>query len=308
MSTAIDAGPQGTVPIDAAQAPSSGRGLASTGGRWAMLAVVVLGLVGAFLGAGVLPGMTPTSEAAGGWLGADSTWIAPATPAFRIWSVIYLGLLAYGVWQLAGSAQSARHDALRPWIMASIVLNVAWLWVVQAGWLGLSVVVIFLLLAVLCRILVLLETGRSRGWAARILLDGVQGLHLGWVSIAAVTNVAAWLASLGWFGAPLEPTRWAQIMIVVAVLVGAFTAVYSGGRFAPAAALAWGLLWVGVGRSDGSGLLSGAVALTAWGAAAIVMLCWLVSLWLSSRSATGEARDLVLDALDGGGDPVDGVR
>ena len=34
----------------------------------------------------------------------------------------------------------------------------------------------------------------------------------------------------------------------------------------------------------------------------------LAALLLSRRSATGEARDLVLDALDGGGDPIDGRR
>ena len=50
------------------------------------------------------------------------------------------------------------------------------------------------------------------------------------------------------------------------------------------------------------------MALTAWGCAGVVMLCWLAALLLSRRSATGEARDLVLDALDGGDDPVDGIR
>ena len=82
----------------------------------------------------------------------------------------------------------------------------------------------------------------------------------------------------------------------------------NGGRLAPALALAWGLYWIGIGRSDGEGLLSGAVAVTAWGSAVIVLLAWLASLLLSRRSATGEARDLIMDALDGGDDPVDGIR
>lgn len=284
------------------------RGFATGGDRFVMLLAVLLGLVGAFLGAGVLEGLTPTSEAARGWLGADATWLAPATPAFRIWTVIYAGLLAYGLWQLLPGAQSRRHDRLRPWIIASLLLNVAWLLAVQLDMLAVSVVVIVLLLAVLCRILVLLESARPRGLGERILLDGVFGLYLGWVSIATVANVAGWLASTGWSGNPFMPTTWAQIMIVVAVLIGALTSVYDGGRFAPAFALAWGLFWIGVGRSDGTGLLSGAVAVTAWGAAAIVLLSWLAALALSRKSKTGEARDLVLDALDGGDDPVDGVR
>ena len=136
----------------------------------------------------------------------------------------------------------------------------------------------------------------------------MQGLHLGWVSIAAVANLAAWLASTGVVGDPGQSSFWAKVMLVVAVLIGAFTAVYNGGRPAPAFALAWGLVWIGVGRADGTGLLSGSLALLAWGGAAIVLLCWLAALLLSRRSATGEARDLVLDALDGGGDPIDGRR
>lgn len=310
MSTATDLGPHRSTfgPDAAGRVPSSGTGLASTGGRVAMLLVVLAALVAAFLGAGVMAGFTPVAEASGGWLGPDATWVAPASPAFSIWSVIYAGLLAYAVWQFLPSAQSARHDRLRPWILVSVLLNAAWIWTVQLGLLGLSVVVIVLLLASLCRILMLLESARAHSWGERILLDGVQGLHLGWVSIATVANVAAWLASTGWTGDPFQPTTWAKIMIVVAVLVGAFTAVYDGGRPAPAFALAWGLVWIGVGRADGSGLLSGSLAVLAWGGAAIVLLCWAAALLLSRRSATGEARDLVLDALDGGDDPVDGRR
>lgn len=310
MSTATDLGPSRSPfgPDAAARVPSSGTGLSSTGGRVAMLVVVILAVVAAFLGSGVVGGLTPVAEAAGGWLGPDATWVSPATPAFGIWSVIYAGLFAYAVWQFLPSAQSARHDRLRPWILVSVLLNAAWIWTVQAGLLGLSVVVIALLLACLARILVLLESVRAHSWGERILLDGVQGLHLGWVSIAAVANLAAWLASTGVVGDPGQSSLWAKVMLVVAVLIGAFTAVYNGGRPAPAFALAWGLVWIGVGRADGTGLLSGSLALLAWGGAAIVLLCWLAALLLSRRAATGEARDLVLDALDGGGDPIDGRR
>lgn len=290
-----------------ATSPGAGGFLSTLPGKITTAVLTVIAIVTAAFGAGAFGG-TPIQEAAGGWLGPDSTWVAPASPAFSIWSVIYLGLIAYTVWQFFPAADSARHDRLRPWILAGILLNSVWIWTVQAGWLAVSVAVILVLLAVLCRILVLLESSRVRGWGERILVDGVQGLYLGWVSIATVANVAAWLGSTGWTGAPLGPIVWTNIMIVVATLVGAFTAVYSGGRLMPALGLAWGLAWVAVGRSDGTGLNSASVAITAAGAAAIVMIAWAVSLWLSSRSATGEARDLIMDALDGDDDPVDGTR
>lgn len=168
MSTATDLGPSRSPfgPDAAARVPSSGTGLSSTGGRVAMLVVVILAVVAAFLGSGVVGGLTPVAEAAGGWLGPDATWVSPATPAFGIWSVIYAGLLAYAVWQFLASAQSARHDRLRPWILVSVLLNAAWIWTVQAGLLGLSVVVIALLLTCLAWILVLLESVRAHSWGS----------------------------------------------------------------------------------------------------------------------------------------------
>ena len=75
MSTATDLGPSRSPfgPDTAARVPSSGTGLASTGGRVAMLVVVILAVVAAFLGSGVVGGLTPVAEAAGGWLGPDAT-------------------------------------------------------------------------------------------------------------------------------------------------------------------------------------------------------------------------------------------
>ncbi|MCY1157833.1 MAG: tryptophan-rich sensory protein [Citricoccus sp.] len=323
MSTAPAHGPARPV-----RASGAAGVLGTRTGQTATAVVIVLAIVSAFVGSGAIGG-TPIVEAADGWLTADSTWIAPAGPAFSIWSVIYAGLVGYGIWQFFPAADTPRHHAARPWILAGVVLNSAWIWVVQAGWLAVSVLVIVLLLVCLCRVLVILESARyreaappvtaagagastapSRGsvarWTERILLDGVQGLYLGWVTVATLANVAAWLASLGWTGAPLGPVVWATILVVVATLIATATALYDGGRFAPALATAWGLAWIAVGRSDGSGLQSASLALTAAGASVLVVLATIAAWLLSRRSVTGEARDLIADALDGDGDPIDG--
>jgi hypothetical protein len=317
-----------TGPSRPQRASGAARFLGSRTGQALTAVVIVLAIVSAFIGSGAIGG-TPIAEAAGGWLSADSTWIAPAGPAFSIWSVIYAGLVGYGIWQFFPTSATARHDVARPWILAGVVLNAAWIWTVQAGWLGMSVLVIVLLLACLCRILVILESPRYRQvaspgtaagaesagtsapgsvgrWAERILLDGVQGLYLGWVTVATLANVAAWLGSLGWTGSPLGPVVWATILVVVATLIATATALYDGGRFAPALATAWGLAWIAVGRSDGTGLQSASLAITAVGAAVLVLLATLAAWLLSRRSVTGEARDLIADALDGDGDPIDG--
>src|SRR5690606_8153684 len=120
-----DAAGPGNLPADAA---GPGDLPAPTG--WALPVITLLGtaaaIVVAFIGSGALGG-TPIAEAAGGVLSADATPVAPAGSAFSIWSVIYLGLAAYAILQLTATARrSARQAALRPWALASVLLNAAW--------------------------------------------------------------------------------------------------------------------------------------------------------------------------------------
>lgn len=265
--------------MTSASAPShrhEQRGFLSSRAGQVVTAVLVAVAIGtAFIGSGALFG-TPVSEAAGGWLDEDSTWIAPASGAFRIWSVIYVGLIAYAVWQFFPSADTDRHSAARPWILAGIVLNSVWLWVVQAGWLAISTLVIAILVACLCRVLMLLERSAPTGKPEALLLDGIQGLYLGWVTIATITNVAAWLGSLGWDGRPPGPIAWTVVLLVIAALIGAALAVATRGRIAPALSLAWGLAWVAVARGGATALESTTVMVAAAVAAAVVLLAAVV--------------------------------
>nr|WP_272902273.1 tryptophan-rich sensory protein [Brevibacterium daeguense] len=250
---------------------------------------VALSIVAAFFGSGALGG-TPITEAAGGWLTADSTPVAPAGPAFSIWSVIYAGLIGYALWQLLPAARaSERQRRLRPWAILSAVLNAAWIWLVQLGVLVLTVVVILALLAVLIRILVIMTAERPAGWAETVLTDGTFGLYLGWVCVATAANIAAWLASLGLAGiAGWQVLGCAVVLVAAAIAVA--TAVWTRGRIAPALATTWGLAWVAVGRLDG-GLIS---PLVAWCAALASVAVIAVAVIVRLRAGV----------MDGGNRPV----
>ena len=240
------------------------------------LVLVVLALVTAFVGSGAVIG-TPVNEAAGGWLDQDSTAIAPASGAFRIWSVIYLGLLGYAIWQLLRRSDSERHQSVRNWVLAGVVLNSVWLGTVQLGWLAVSVVVIAALLACLLRVLFLLSRQAPGNRLEALLLDGVQGLYLGWVLIATLANASAALASTGWSGAPLSPISWTIVLIAVATALSVALAGRLDGRLAPALSTAWGLVWIGVARSTGVGIQSTGITITAVAAAVVVLgaaLAW----------------------------------
>ncbi|WP_432570550.1 tryptophan-rich sensory protein [Kineococcus sp. SYSU DK005] len=246
---------------------SAGRAGSRDGLRRAALAAsAVLAVAGSAVGSGALGG-TPIAQAAGGALSASATLVAPDGPAFAIWGVVYTGLLALAVWQLLPArTHDARQRATGWWVTASLLLNLAWVLTVQAGWVAASVVVIAALLVVLVVAFGRLLAGRPAGPLEAVVVDGTVGLYLGWVGVATVADAAAALKQAGLDAA--EPA-WAVAVLALTGAVGVFTAVRSRGRLAPGAALTWGLAWVCAGRLSGPDASSAAAA--AAGAAAAVV-------------------------------------
>ncbi|MBT2484377.1 MULTISPECIES: TspO/MBR family protein [unclassified Microbacterium] len=207
-------------------------------------------LIAAAIGSGAFGG-TSVSELQDGALSAQGSYLAPAGPAFSIWSLIYLGLIAYTVWQaLPAQRADERQRAAGGWIAASMVLNGLWLVTAQFWSLIATVIVIALLLGVLARVIVVLGRFPARNLADRILTDGANGLHFGWVTIATVANTSAWLTQIAPASWADQAEVWAMAVLVVVLVIGVASAWFTG-RIAPALATAWGLAWLAVGRLTG---------------------------------------------------------
>jgi hypothetical protein len=236
-----------------------------------VIAATVVAVAGAFVGSGSAGGR-PIPEVAGGALGPDATLVAPAGPAFAIWSVIYLGLAGYAIWQaLPSQAARARQRAVGYWMIGSLLLNAAWILAVQAGLLAVSVPLIVLLLVVLVVAFVRLRRHPGGRRADAVLLDGTVGLYLGWVMVATAANAAAALQAAGFTGYGISPHVWAMALVVLLAAVGCALAVWDRGRLAPALASAWGFAWIAVSRLVG-GLPSLVVAVTSLAAGLLIVL------------------------------------
>lgn len=211
----------------------------------------ILCVVGTLLGIGLIGG-TRVEESAGGALSAEATRLAPAGPAFSIWSVIYLGLAAYTVWQWLPSSVTERTRSTGWLAAASMLLNAGWLLVTQQGWIWASVVVILALALVLGVLLRRLTRRRATGVAERVVVDGTFGLYLGWVAVATCANVTAALVASGVRPSDAVSDTLAVVVLLVAAALGVVFARTLSGRWAVAVAMAWGLGWIAVGRTSGS--------------------------------------------------------
>lgn len=240
-------------------------------------AAAVIWVAGTVVGTGLVG--DGVSQQANGLFSDHATLIAPHGPAFSIWSVVYLGLAGYVIWQwVPAAATSSWARVTRIPAAAAIALNGLWLFVVQAGLVWLSVLVMAGIVASLGILLRRAAVLPREGATATILVPATFGLYLGWICVATCANVASFLVGLG---VPVAtPASTAITVLVLAVVVG--IAAYLMPRIgrpvaagALAAAIVWGVSWVAVGRFTGT-LRSDVVAWSAIVTAALVAAVWLL--------------------------------
>lgn len=234
----------------------------------AVISATCFMIIAAAVGTGALGG-TSVQNLQNGALDADASFLAPARPAFSIWTAIYLLLIAYTIWQaLPHQRANVRQRAIGWWVALTMVLNGLWLVTAQFGTLALTVVVIFVLAAALAVTFQRTVAVPTESVADAVLIDGTTGLHLGWVTLASVANTSAWLTASGFEVA--APDVWGVAVLVVVAVIGVAFALLSGGRFAPGLAIAWGLSWLAVGRLTGEPA-SAAIGITAIVVAVVVI-------------------------------------
>lgn len=184
---------------------------------------------------------------------ADSfdVYFVPAGYVFSIWSLIYLGLIAYAVFQiLPAQRENPRLRQTGWWFVLSCAANSVWLFLWHYGYFALSVIAMLTLLISLIAIYLRLGAGQqvvARG--ERWLVQLPFSIYLGWVTVATIANVTAFLDSIDWNGFGISPEIWTFIMLVVAVVVAGLMA-YSRQDIAYLLVLIWAFIGIGVEQSD----------------------------------------------------------
>jgi len=149
-------------------------------------------------------------------------FFVPAGYVFAIWGVIYIGWIAFAVYQaLPGQKESPRLRKLGYLFALSGLFNAAWLFCWHYNQFALSVLVMLGLLGLLIASYLRLDVGRTPvGTAEKWCVDVPFSIYLGWITVATVANVTDLLYYVNWNGFGIAPEIWAVIMILVSSLVG----------------------------------------------------------------------------------------
>ncbi len=194
-------------------------------------------------------------------------YFVPAGYVFAIWGIIYIGWIAFAIYQFRpAQKESPRLRKLGYLFAASGVFNAAWLFCWHYNTFGLSVLVMLTLLGLLIASYLKLNVGLTPvSSAEKWNVDIPFSIYLGWISVATIANITDWLYSVNWNGFGIAPQAWAVILLIVASLVGllmALTRRDSGYLFV----FVWSFAGIAVKQSA-----EPLVANSAWAAAAVAL-------------------------------------
>ena len=143
------------------------------------------------------------------------TVLTPAGYAFSIWSLIYLGMIAFSIYQLL-PACVARFRHVRTLYIASCAFNCAWIYFWHREQLEICLVLIVGLLVTLMLMLARLRIAASVGEA--LFTKAPFGIYAGWVTAASLVNFVIFLKSAG---VELSPGGWNAVGVGCIVIAAA---------------------------------------------------------------------------------------
>jgi benzodiazapine receptor len=148
-------------------------------------------------------------------------YFVPAGYVFSIWGLIYLGLIAYAIFQaLPAQRENPRLRSIGGLFLVSSVANIAWIFLWHYEVFPATLPVMLVLLGSLIAIYLRLGTGRTSVSRAETWLVRVPfSIYLGWITVATVANATQLLYFLGWNGGAIGPEAWTVVMLAVAVVL-----------------------------------------------------------------------------------------
>lgn len=220
------------------------------------------------------------------------SYFTPAGYTFSIWSVIYLFLLGFTIYQALPSQRERPFLGKIGWLFAATtVLNIFWLLAWHYSFYAVSILFMVGLLITLIAIYLRLNIGQpdaSLTTADKLLYQTPFSLYLGWITVATIANIASVAAYLGWNGFGIDGSVWSAIMMLVAVVVAGML-LFNRRNLAYAAVLVWALFGIRTAHADVA-----LVANTALVAAILVVIFALLGYW-RTRAATPLPASAIVD-------------
>lgn len=213
----------------------------------------------------------------------------PANWVFGIWSLIYLGLVVFSVYQALPAQRDNETLRRLGWGWAvNGALNMAWVALFSFALFGPALAV---MVALLVNLIWLVE---RTGWAEGSLSRGDRvfvawpfGLYLAWIAVALIANTFQYATFLEWSGWGISAEAWSATMMVAATGLSGFMVLHRGNWLFPIV-FAWAFVGIADRFAHVPLIANTAYAMTAVGLT--VLLLAMLGLRRSGRSSPANSR------------------
>ncbi|MGK7908263.1 MAG: tryptophan-rich sensory protein [Synechococcus sp.] len=177
--------------------------------------------------------------------------ITPASYAFSVWGVIFLGLLIFAFFQARPTQRENPQLRRIGWLLvASSIAQIGWVIVFLMRWFSFSLLFMLAILFPLMATYQRLRIGKvTPSPQQKWLVNQPISIYLSWLGLATILNVAIALTSLGWSGGFPSPVLWTTIAMVLAAIVAAILAIERR-DVAYMAVFVWGLVAIAVRQQN----------------------------------------------------------
>ena len=209
-------------------------------------------------------------------------FFVPAGYVFSIWGLIYVGLIAYAIYQvLPAQRENPRLRSIGYIFVLSCVANIAWLFLWHYEIFEFTLVAMLALLATLIVIYLRLDIGHSQvstgeKWAVHVPFS----IYLGWITVATIANTTQLLYYLGWDGWGISAETWTVIMLAAGVIISALMS-FTRADVAYSLVLVWAYIGIALKHADNA-----LVSTTAYVTAALILLFLIIALIRKYRTQT----------------------
>lgn len=211
-----------------------------------------------------------------------ATLLTPAGYAFSIWSLVYVLLIVFVVYQARDVIHPRKDNDLPqkigPWFVVANICNGVWTYIFVSEAVGLSVVVLLILTGSLYMVLRRLKIAVDNPQLKTIAcVWWPLMLYTGWVTVATVVNIASWLESI-------QITLTALFANMVLIGLGAVLLTLLLVRNVRELLLAcvWGIVAIGVQQLQLAGDQS--VAITAFTVSTVLLIAIVMHAHVNRRS------------------------
>lgn len=151
----------------------------------------------------------------------------PAGFVFSIWGIIYLLLFLFVLYQgrdlLKKDVEPTPFlNEINGFFILASLANMGWIFAWHYELVLLSLVIMAVLLFALLAIYLRLRIGQEKvPREEKILVHLPFSVYLGWITIATIANVTAFLVDINWDGFGLSQVFWTYFVIIVAIILTA---------------------------------------------------------------------------------------